>query len=273
MAARGLADLQRLVTDVVRLESPVTEHADVAAEVDAVALPSARGMTPCDRLEVYRTMFWWRHLSSLEEDFPTLMQVLGGKDAFRELATHYLTACPPRTWDLQRLGADLPAFVAQHPRHGSDGLAGDAARLDWAFMEAFDAPDAPPFDPHILASAPEDAWPGARITLHPSLRALALDHPVHDLREGLRAGQAPALPTAAPTHLVVHRDASCFLHAVAIEPQAFALLVALREGAPLGEACETCARAVAQDPLDVGVRLGAWFQEWTARAWVTTVTF
>lgn len=269
MAQRDLAALQRFVTDVVRLGRPVAEHPEVALEVDAVALPSPRGMTPRDRLEVYREMFWWRHLASLQEDFPTLTRIVGGEDAFRALSTEYLAAFPPRTWDLQRLGADVPAFVAAHPRWKLEPLARDAARLDWAFMEAFDAPDAPPFDPRVLASAPEDAWPGARVAFHPSLRLLALDHPAQDLR----ADPTAPLPAPSPTHVVVYRDSGCFLRAAPVEAPAFALLEALGAGAPLGEACETCARAVSQDPLDVGARLGGWFQQWTALGWVSTVRF
>ena len=125
MASGDLGDLQRRVTDLVREVTPLPERADLAADVDAIALPGPRGMTPRDRLEVYRATFWWRHLASLEEDFPTLIAVLGGKEAFRRLASGYLAAFPPRTWDLQRLGADLPAFVASRAPSSDNPLAGD----------------------------------------------------------------------------------------------------------------------------------------------------
>jgi Putative DNA-binding domain len=273
VASGDLGDLQRRVADLVREVTPLPERADLAADVDAIALPGPRGMTPRDRLEVYRATFWWRHLASLEEDFPTLIAVLGGKAAFRRLASGYLAAFPPRTWDLQRLGADLPAFVASRTPWSDDPLAGDASRLDWAFMEAFDAADAPPFDPRVLASAPEEAWPAAHVDFHPSVRPLALRHPAHELREAVRRGEEPARPGPVPTHLVVHRDAACFLHVVQVEPPALALLETLRQGAPLGEACEACARATSQDPLDVGARLGGWFQDWTALGWVSAVRF
>jgi hypothetical protein len=273
LASGDLGDLQRLVTDLVRGATPLPERPDLAAGVDAIALPGPRGMTPRDRLEVYRATFWWRHVASLEEDFPTLIAVLAGKQAFHRLASEYLTAFPPRTWDLQRLGADLPGFVASRSPWSDDPLAGDAACLDWAFMEAFDASDAPPFDPRVIAAAPEEAWPAAHVAFHPSVRPLALRHPVHELREAVRRGDAPARPGSVPTPLIVHRDAACFLHVVQVEPPALALLQSLRDGAPLGDACEACARTTSQDPLDVGARLGGWFQDWTARGWVVAVRF
>jgi hypothetical protein len=265
---RHLADVQRRVTDAVQRPSSPTADAPRAEEL---LLPSARGMTPAQRLDVYREQFWSRHLASLADDYPTLTWVIGGAGSFRDLAADYLRARPPSTWDLQRLGADLPAFVAGHARWRDEPLARDAARVDWAFMEAFDAADAPPFDPRVLASTPEDAWPGARVALHPSLRFLALGSPVHELRDALKRGAPVTRPAAAITHAVVWRDPSCFLHAASVEPLAFELLVALSGGAPLGEACEAVARAGAADVTELGDKLGAWFQHWTASAWISAV--
>lgn len=271
MGERDLAGLQRFVSDAVRGPTLIGSDPALAAQAEALIAPSPRGMAPHERLEVYREQFWLRHLASIDEDFPTLTWVVGGRDAFRELATGYLRACPPCTWDLQRLGVDLPSYLAREARWSDDALARDAGRLDWAFMEAFDAPDSPPFDPRVLASTPEDAWPAARIDLHASLRLLSLAHPVHELRDAVRAGGPVERPAVAPTHLVVHRDAACFLHAVVVEPLAFELLETLRGGVPLGEACEAAARTNQRDPLEIGDKLGGWFQQWTAGGWIRAV--
>jgi len=268
---RDLGDLQRFVSDAVRGTTAVRGDPALLARAEALISPSPRGMPSDERLEVYREQFWLRHLASIDEDFPTLTWVLGGAAAFRALATEYLRACPPRTWDLQRLGADLPAYLAGDPRWADDALARDAARLDWAFMEAFDAPDSPPFDARVLASTPEDAWPSVRIDFHASLRLLALGHPVDELRDSVREGAAIERPPSRSTHLVVHRDAGCFLRAVPVEPLAFALLETLRDGAPLGEACEAAAQMSQRDPQEIGEKLGGWFQQWTAGGWIRGV--
>jgi hypothetical protein len=270
---RDLAELQRFVADAVRGTSLIGASSALSARAREMVAPSARGMTSEQRLEVYREQFWLRHLKNIEEDYPTLIHAVGGREAFRELAIEYLVAFPPRTWDLQRLGADVPHFVEGHSRWGRDRLACDAARLDWAFMEAFDAPDAEPFDPRMLASTPDDAWPGARLTLHPALRLLALGHAVHEQRERLLRGDAVDPPAASPVHVVVYRDARCFLRSAAIEQPAFELLGSLRLGTPLGEACEAAARAGGGDPLEIGRQLGGWFQHWTANGWISSVRF
>ena len=273
MGERDLSAVQRFVTDAVRDVREIGKHPSLAVAADALVAPSARGMAPHERLEVYREQFWLRHLANLGEDFPTLIAVIGGREAFRELAIGYLRACPPRTWDLQRLGADLPGYLTSHPPWGDDPLARDAAHLDWAFMEAFDAPDSPPFDARVLASTPEEAWPAARIDLHASLRLLALGYPVHALREAVARGEAPARPAAAPTHLVVHRDPACFL-------------ARRRRGAARVRAARDAAR---REPPRRGVRgRGAeqrarsardrrqarrWFQQWTQGGWIRGVRF
>jgi hypothetical protein len=236
-------------------------------------------MQPEERIHVYREQYWLRHLKNLEEDYPTLARVLGSSP-FRELAREYLLAFPPRTWDLQRLGADMPAFVATHPRWRAVEASADAATLDWAFVAAFDAADVPPFDPGGLRAVPEHAWASARVLFHPSLQPLALRFAVHELREAAqleRPFDGPAIGAiAAPTHLVVARDPGCFLRATVIARTAFRLMDMLRLGTALGDACASVAEAEADANTDVhefGERLSRWFEQWTANGWVSAVHF
>lgn len=260
-----LDQLQRFVVEAIRGGASPEEARHVRE--------SARGMTPAERVDVYREQYRQRHLKNLADDYPTLAWAIGGAEVFAAIATEYLAAHPPRTWDLQRLGADMPGFVSTHPRWGSDDSACDAARLDWAFMEIFDAPDAPPFDASLLASTPEDRWPLARLELLPALRLVAMRAGLHDSREALKRGAQPATPARTETRVVVWRDAACFPRSVAIDPGAFDLLVRLRDGDPLGEACEKAARAAGEDASRFGERVGAWFQDWTSRGWIARVRF
>jgi len=258
-----LEELQRFVVDAIRGGTSPEEPQHVRE--------SARGMTPAERVEVYREQYRLRHLKNLADDYPTLAWAIGGAEAFAALATEYLAAHPPRTWDLQRLGADMPQFVGSHARWGSDVRACDAARLDWAFMEIFDAPDAPPFDTSVLASTPEDRWPEARIELLPALRLVAMQSALQEVRDAVRGGKQPGEPPQAETRVVVWRDKACFLGHVAIDSGAFDLLVRLRAGDPLGPACEAAARAAGEDAARFGERVGEWFAQWTANAWIARV--
>jgi hypothetical protein len=268
----SLAQLQRLLVEAVSNPRPIQADADLSAYAASLLLPSPRGMDPASRLEVYREQFWQRHLASLGDDFPTLIWVLGGSARFRELAVEYLQAHPPRTWNLQRLGADLPAYVAKTKPWASDGLAVDAARLDWAFMEAFDAPDAPPLDLGVLANAAPEAVATARVAFHPAVRRVVTAHPVHELRDAVRSGAPCERPPKGNTHAVVWRDPACFLRSVGVDAMASELMSSLADGTPLGDACAAVAGAHPEAaPEAIASRVGEWFQHWTMHGWVSAV--
>jgi hypothetical protein len=269
LASVDLNEVQRLVVDAVMRPAPLTAR-DAHAAVGFVR-PSVRGMTPASRLEVYRDQFWLRHVASLAEDFPTVRWTLG-EPSFDALLRAYLRARPPRGWNLQRLGAGVPSFLATHTPWNEDPLAHDAALLDWAFMEVFDAPDAAPLDLSVLAAAPPDAWPRARISFVPALRHVATRHPVHELREAVKRDEGPARPEPSPTRAVVWRDAACFLHVASVEAPAARLMEALQAGQTLGDACASVAAAhpeMSAEAFDADV--GRWFQQWTASGWLSAV--
>jgi hypothetical protein len=270
MGDHTLEAIQSFVADAIRGDADVASRPDLAARASRLVALGAGRLDASARLEIYREQFWLRHLSNLGDDFPTLAWVVGGA-AFREIAVAYLRSHPPRTWDLQRLGATLPDFLAQLAPWSADSLALDAVRLDWAFMEAFDAPDAGPLDVQALAGAPEDAWPAAQVDLHPAVRRVLLRHPTHELRDAVKRGVARDRPLATATPVVVWRDPRCVLRATVVEPMAFELLGELACGRALGAACEAVASAHANEGADLGALVGPWFQRWTAEGWVSGV--
>ncbi|MGH7328204.1 MAG: hypothetical protein ACREJX_07625, partial [Polyangiaceae bacterium] len=143
----------------------------------------------------------------------------------------------------------------------------DCANVEWAFIEAFDAGDAPPLDVSMLASIDEDAWDRAKIHFHPSLRFLDLAHPAHEFRTQVRNGEKPPRPGPKASHVVAFRSADDTLRWLEVEHAAFALLVALAEKKNLGEAGEVAAQI---DP-EVGEKIGAWFQIWTQNGWISKI--
>jgi len=269
-----LLGLQSFMIDAVRLLSPIAESEGVASRVEQLVTPGARGLTAAERLDVYREQFWLRHLPNLRDDYPTLAWAVGG-DAFERLSIEFLRTFPPRTWDLRRLGADLPAHVASRAPWDEDAMACGAARLDWAFMESNAANDASPLDPRLLLASPESAWPSARVGLHPSVRRLVIGHPLHRVRSALKHGDTPERPSPESTYIVVCRDEQSLPRATAIDSFAFALLDELERGVPLGEACENVVRAEMSlaNGAAIGDRVAACFQQWTASGWVSSVAF
>ncbi len=266
MSEAGLEALQAFMAEAIRSERPLTEDAALALRAAQVAAGSER-LSPVAQVDVYREQFWLRHQGSLEEDYPTLVHLLGG-EAFSALCRVYLREHPPASFSLRDLAADMPSFLAKTAPYRDDGLLADCARVEWAFIEAFDAADAPPLDPSVLATTDEDAWPGARLMFHPSLQLLSLAYPAHEFRAAVRRGEAPARPEAHATAVAIFR-AGERLTCTVVQPVPFELLVRLSKGEALGAACE--AVAAMEGAGDLESEIAGWFQAWVGAGWLTRV--
>jgi hypothetical protein len=222
-------------------------------------------MTPVDQLDVYRQQFFLRHIGSLREDFPTVEHLLGAKK-FDELCSAYLKELPPRSFALRDASDRFAEFLETTAPYRDDALLADCAKIEWAFIEAFDAADAPPLDASTIAAIDEDAWDRAKILFHPSLRFSMLQYPAHTFRTAVRSGEKPSRPERKPTCVATFRSADA-LRYLEVEPAAFALLRALSEGKALGEAGEVAEKIDAS----VGEKIGDWFQMWSANGWISRV--
>ena len=279
MTDRSNADrgsIQRTLAELLRRASPVRDDAACATLAAEIASGNEH-LTAAEQVDVYREQYLLRHLDVLREDFLALEHVLGDQ-AFEALATTYLKAFPPRSFSLRDLGAELPRFVAETAPWSEDPLLADLARLEWAFVEAFDAPDASALDLATVAAVPEEAWPSVRLSLQPSVQRLELSYPVHESRLAVRSANGgvadPATvvtrPAPAPTHLVIYRGAAR-LQCASLESDAYALLDELARGTPLGDACERVASASGASAASFEAKVGAWFQQWTALGWLSRV--
>ncbi len=217
------------------------------------------------------------------EDFPGLRMVVGAR-AFHALSVAYLSMHPSRSFTLRNLGAHLAEWLSAHPeftgrRHR---LAVDVARIEWAFVEAFDAAERAPLTLGQIATL--DA--GSRLALQPHLQLIALDYPADDLalslhkREKRQATEAsisddemdapaaklPRLRRRA-TWLAAHRvDHSVYY--LRLRREEFATLSAIRRGLALAEALDA---GFADSRLTLAQRprlIRAWFARWAELGWI-----
>jgi hypothetical protein len=267
----SLGEVQAFMGAALLRTRRIADDAAEAARTGQIVSAGIR-LSPVEQLEIYREQFWLRHIDAMREDFVTIHYLLGEAE-FRMACEAYIAACPPHSFTLRDLGDRFADFVRTNEPWANDGLLYDCARLEWAFIEAFDAPDAPPLEPRSIAEAPEDAWGNARIVLHPSVQLLALSHPAHIFRGAVKEGKSPERPDPAPTRVVAYRGADKLMY-IAIEPLAFDLLQLLAEGAPLAPACErVAAKAHIADASELETKVGAWFQAWASYGWVSRVEF
>jgi len=161
----------------------------------------------------------------------------------------------------------------------------DLARMEWAFVEAFDAAEWQPLTQRQIASLQADSL----LALQPCLQLVALSYPADDLvlklhkrekRQTSEAGVAheddSATRTAVPilrpraTWLAVHRvDLSVYYRRIAREE--FQTLIALRDGRSLGEALEAGFLGSRIPQRERPTQVQQWFGSWAELGWICAV--
>jgi hypothetical protein len=117
-------------------------------------------------------------IDAVSEDFPALNAVLGAK-RFDALVLAYLRENPSTSFTLRNIGARLPSWLTLNTQYAGTrhALAVDVARLEWAYVEAFDAASLRPVSPEDFAGL--DA--GSTLRLQPHLRLLDLQYAVDEV--------------------------------------------------------------------------------------------
>jgi hypothetical protein len=275
------AVMQPLTADET-MRATTSDGRKMTAVAESFIAPNSR-LTAFERLEIYNRQYWFRVLGSLAEDFPGLRSVLGGR-RFEALSIAYLKEHPSRSFTLRNLGSKLPGWLAAHSEHAGrrPRLAVDVARIEWAFVEAFDSAERAPLTTDQIATLDGSS----RLSLQPHLSLMALAYPADDLVLGLHqrekrqtseAGveldggeETPAkLPPLRPrrTWLAAHRlDLSVYYRR--LEREEFQMLTAIRRGLALGEVIQAgfSGSRIANSRRAPQVR--EWFANWAGLGWI-----
>jgi hypothetical protein len=286
----NLETLQREMAAAIL--QPLTANEDMRAEgqdgrkMSEVAAsfiaPNSR-LTAFERLEIYNRQYWYRVLGALQEDFAGLRAVIGS-GTFDALSVAYLAAHPSRSFSMRNLGSKLPEWLAANPTGAGRRwrLAIDVARIEWAFIEAFDNAEHAPLTLEQIATL--DA--GSRLALQPHLNLLALDYAADDLvlalhdhekrqtsEAGVKQEEGPEAPAKLPKlrrrpkWVAAHRvDLTVYYRR--LHRDEFMTLAAIRRGLPLAEALEA---GFEKSPTPVGRRarlVQEWFGSWAELGWI-----
>jgi len=257
----NLLELQRrMATDVTRpltadfwMQQQTEDGLSVEQLAENYIKPNDR-LSSFDRLEIYNRQYWFRVIGAVAEDFPASQAVVGAKK-FDTLILAYLRENPSTSFTLRNLGAKLPQWLEAHPEFSSrrHQLALDAARLEWAYVEAYDGAALPALTESDFANLNGDSV----LFLQPHLQLLSLKYPVDELVLAVRDA-SPSVDIASnavseqrqarhfrlpamrrvETHLAVHRfDDSVYYRR--LDRQAYLLLSALQQGNTLAVAIDT----------------------------------
>lgn len=255
---RMTADVCRPLTRDFAMQSKTEGGESLTTVANTYIKPNDR-LSAFERLEIYNRQYWFRTIGAVSEDFPTLEAVLG-KKRFEAIVLAYLRETPSRSWNLRDLSEDLPGFLERQSvltgrRHR---LAVDVARLEWAYIEAFDRAELPA----MPAATMQTLRPESTLSLQPHLQLLELAFPVDDLVLAIRQGRADSEVVSSAAnlrevrahsripsirreriYLAVHRHADSIYYR-RLEREWFLILQALRDGYTIQQAVEFALKGI-----------------------------
>ena len=288
--AMSLEDLQRTMAAAVMMPlqpgetmSPCADDGRQMSDVAATFIAPNSRLTAFERLEIYNRQYWFRVLGALAEDFPALQALLGAR-RFDALATAYLVAHPSRSFSLRNLGVNLAEWLEQNPQFAGrrHAVALDVARVEWAFIEAFDNAESQPLTLDQIAAL--DA--GSPLALQPHVRLLALGCAADELaialhqREKAQASEAGVRHVASESlpspqrrlrrraiWVAAHRVDLCVYYR-RLAPEEYRTLAAIRAGQPLGAALEAGFAGSRMALTRRAPAIGNWFAAWAELGWL-----
>jgi hypothetical protein len=251
--------------------------------VEEIVKPNDR-LSSVERLEIYSRSYWFRILSSLNEDFVGLRAVVGD-EKFDALAQAYLTENPSRSFTLRNLGARLESWLRANPQytHPHEQLALDMVRLEWADAESFDALEEPALTLDDISRLGDDP----KLHLQPHVLLLDLHFPVDHLLLQIRDEEENESDEASntfseqrsrsrlkkvrkskpkPTHVVVHR-VDYMVYFKRVTPEAFRLLTAIGDGGTISEAIDAAFNPSTLAEAKIMELVQSWFRDWAEWKW------
>jgi hypothetical protein len=275
---RMAEDVMRPLTSDCQMQSVTTDGQEIA---NSYIKPNNL-LSSFDRLEIYNRQYWFRVIGAVAEDFPALNAVLGEK-VFDRLVLAYLRENPSTSFTLRDLGSKLPQWLEGYSEFapGRHKFLLDIARLEWAYVEAFDRAEVAP----LTALDFGDLAAGSRLFLQPHLQLLDLNYPVDELVLAVHqeAGPSDIMSNAvserrhvkrsrliqmcrSAVRLAVHRYENSVYYR-RIDRENFLLLSALQKGTLLGEALENAFRESGLSAEDQVARIQGYFAHASELGW------
>jgi hypothetical protein len=219
-------------------------------------LKHGANLTPAESLELYHRQYWFRLLDSIEEDFPVLKR-MAGDATFWALMEAYLLECPSGSFTLRHLGGRLADFTAgwEVLDQTSRKWFSSIARLEYAYMEIFEAAEWEPVTSEQFATA--------ELGLQPHVRLLALPVPADLCKDWEEFPPGGIVPDDPLTYLAVWRGWIGGSNQCRIDPVEFELLNRLRKG---GTLASLFAEPTDREPTPEEV--SEWFANWQSRCWI-----
>jgi Putative DNA-binding domain len=189
------------------------------------------------RYNVYRNNVVVKLIDTLVAIFPAVERITG-TEFFRAMARFYVRRNPPRSPLLFEYGGTFPDFIASYAyAQGMPWLA-DTARIERAWLDAYHAADAPPFEWRHLQAIQAQELAEVRLVAHPAMRIVTSPHPAYTIFSMNRGGAiAGAIEDIRPQDTLITRP-GLDVQVMQLGPGVAEFLSSLASGVRFGAASE-----------------------------------
>ncbi len=218
-------------------------------EAQADSLPIRGGrFSPQQRLQIYRNNLFTSLCAALGDVYPVIERLVG-TGFFRHAASAYVERHPPRSGNLHEFGQQFSRFLGELAAAAGHPYLPDVAALEWAWHEAFHAPDHANVSLEALAAVPARQQERLRFELHPSCRLRRSAFPVVSIWQANQADEPETvdLDAGGECAMVIRRGLEVRIERLG--PGEHALLETL-ERERLAVACVAALKAHADLDLD-----------------------
>lgn len=255
--------------------SPSGELMEIEATDYIVPSPTLR---PAQRMQIYNQQYWWRLLNNLHEIFPFLTRLLGYYEFNKNIGISYLDKCPPRHWSLSLLGDRLVDWIDKEYTAHDKELIYYAAKVDIAYNDSFFVQQWSPL-PHELLSDPEqlEQMLNQKLYIQPHVHLFEMPYHLFNFRNTLLKRPIEhwvehdfsQLAKDRAYYFVVYRNSKNDICWKEISKGEYHLLSLLKAGTTIDHACDWLEQQDAVLFDEASEHLHHWFQEWTARNWLS----
>jgi len=186
------------------LRRSIVERETTAAAAQVIG----DGLTPAERLSVYRNTFVSSLTNALRLCYPAVHRLVGA-DFFDSVAQLFIQEQPPHSAYLDEYGAEFPEFVARFPPAAALCYLADIARLEWAVNRALHARDAQRLELELLADVEPIDHGRVCFVPDPSVSLLRASYPADIIWRAVLAQDDAMLSaidlTEVPVWLMVQR--------------------------------------------------------------------
>lgn len=234
---------------------------------DGAQLPDGWGNSQAAGMAVYRGNYRSALIGALESTYERTRRYVG-EGAFKQAAINHAIAHPPSGWTIEDTGAGFEETSAAYFKNNPE--VADLAWLEWAMLQAANAPDITPLSPEQFGEEAnafgDEDWMMLRLQFQPRMAIRDVTTNLGGLWNALEEDAALVRPDPileTPRGCIVSREGELPIFQMVATDNA-AALSAMAGGASYGE---IIMRLAGDDPDDEAIqnaamRAGALVGEW-----------